>query len=268
MLSRLDDEANVAPWLRIANRYGAHVRWAEVEIETCEMPSWQFEELIGPTARLVALTAASPIVGSAPAVRVAADRVHEVGGLLVADAFGAAPYALIDIDELNADVVALSAPAWGGPQIGALVFRDPAFLDRIPSMSLNPYAKGAERLEVGGHQYALLAGLTSSIDFLAGLDDRARGTRRERLEISITVIGRASTRIPTVSFTIAGMQAEKVAATLADARISTLSGVHGGSRLLDALGVNDEGGAVTVGLAPYTTRFEIDQLGRALAALD
>lgn len=292
VLSRLDDEANVAPWLRIANRYGAHVRWAEVEIETCEMPAWQFEELIGPTARLVALTAASPIVGSAPSVRVAADRVHEVGGLLVADAFGAAPYALIDIEELNADVVALSAPSWGGPQVGALVFRDPAFLDRIPSMSLNPYAKGSERLEVGGHQYALLSGLTTSIDFLAGLDERARGTRRERLEISITslqdyhdqlfehlmevldritgltVIGRASTRIPTVSFTVAGMQAEKVAAKLADARIGTVSGIHGGSRLLDALGVNDEGGAVTVGLAPYTTRFEIDQLGRALSALE
>ncbi|MFE3191737.1 cysteine desulfurase-like protein [Nocardia sp. NPDC059240] len=292
VLSRLDDEANVAPWLRIANRYGAHVRWAEVEIETCEMPAWQFEELIGPTARLVALTAASPIVGSAPAVRVAADRVHEVGGLLVADCFGAAPYALIDIDELNADVIALSAPAWGGPQIGALVFRDPAFLDRIPSMSLNPYAKGAERLEVGGHQYALLAGLATSIDYLASLDERAKGTRRERLEMSITslqdyhdslfeqlmavldtipnltVIGRASTRIPTVSFTISGMQAEKVSAKLADARIGTLSGSHGGSRLLDALGVNDEGGAVTIGLAPYTTRFEIEQLGRALAALD
>ncbi|MEU6580106.1 cysteine desulfurase-like protein [Nocardia sp. NPDC046763] len=292
VLSRLDDEANVAPWLRIANRYGAHVRWAEVEIETCEMPAWQFEELIGPTARLVALTAASPIVGSAPAVRVAADRVHEVGGLLVADCFGAAPYALLDIDELNADVIALSAPAWGGPQIGALVFRDPAFLDRIPSMSLNPYAKGAERLEVGGHQYALLAGLTTSIDYLASLDERAEGTRRERLELSITslqdyhdhlfehlmsvldtipnltVIGRASTRIPTVSFTISGTQAEKVSAKLADARIGTLSGSHGGSRLLDALGVNDEGGAVTVGLAPYTTKFEIDQLGRALAALD
>ncbi|RDI48515.1 cysteine desulfurase-like protein [Nocardia mexicana] len=292
VLSRLDDEANVAPWLRIANRYGAHVRWAEVEIETCEMPAWQFEELIGPTARLVALTAASPIVGSAPAVRVAADRVHQVGGLLVADCFGAAPYALIDIDELNADVVALSAPAWGGPQIGALVFRDPAFLDRIPSMSLNPYAKGAERLEVGHHQYALLAGLTTSIDYLAGLDEQATGTRRERLEMSITslqdyhdqlfehlmevldripnltVIGRASTRIPTVSFTIDGMQAEKVSAKLADHHVGTLSGVHGGSRLLDALGVNDEGGAVTIGLAPYTTKFEIDQLGRALAALD
>jgi cysteine desulfurase family protein (TIGR01976 family) len=292
VLSRLDDEANVAPWLRIANRYGAHVRWAEVEIETCELPAWQFEELIGPTARLVALTAASPIVGSAPNVRVAADRVHEVGGLLVVDAVGAVPYALLDILELKADVVALSAASWGGPQVGALVFRDPAFLDRIPAMSLNPYARGAERLEVGGHQYAMLAGLATSVDYLAGLDEAARGSRRERLETSIislqdyhdelfehlmsslqelpkiTVIGKASTRVPTVSFSVAGMQAEKVSARLADHRIGTLSGMHGGSRLLDALGVNDEGGAVTVGLAPYTTRFEIDLLVRALAGFD
>ena len=220
VLSRLDDEANVAPWLRIANRYGAHVRWAEVEIETCELPAWQFEELIGPTARLVALTAASPIVGSAPNVRVAADRVHEVGGLLVVDAFGAAPYALLDIDELKADVVALSAASWGGPQVGALVFRDPAFLDRIPAMSLNPYARGAERLEVGGHQYAMLAGLATSIDYLAGTrrsghGSSASGWRRRSSRCrtttttcsstcmsslqeltKITVIGRASTRIP------------------------------------------------------------------------
>ncbi len=291
ILSRLDDEANVAPWLRIANRYGAHVRWAEVEIETCELPAWQFEELIGPTARLVALTAASPIVGSAPDVRVAADRVHEVGGLLVVDAIGAAPYAHIDIEQLGADIVAVSAPSWGGPQVGALVFRDPAFLDRIPAMSLNPYAKGAERLEVGGHSYAMLAGLTTSIDYLANLDESARGSRRQRLETSIsslqgyhdelfdhlmgglqalpkvTVIGRATTRIPTVSFTVSGAQSEKVSAHLADNRIGTLSGSHGGSRLLDALGVNDEGGAVTVGLAPYTTRSEIDQLVRALGSI-
>ena len=149
VLSRLDEEANVAPWLRVANRYGAQVRWAEVEIETCELPSWQFEELIGPTTRLVALTAASPIVGSAPDVRVAADRVHEVGGLLVADAIGAAPYAHVDIDELGADVVAVSAPSWGGPQVGALVFRDPASARRIPAMSLNPYAHGCRAARGG-----------------------------------------------------------------------------------------------------------------------
>lgn len=284
VLSRLDDEANVAPWLRVARRSGAQVRWAEVEIDTCELPSWQFKDLISSTTCLVALTAASPIVGSAPDVRVAADRVHEVGGMIVVDAIGAAPYAPLDINQLGADVLALSAPSWGGPPVGALVFRDPGQLDRIPSMSLNPRAHGAERLEVGGHQFALLAGLVTSIDFLAGLDESATGSRRERLETSIsslqdyqdrlfehliqslnalpqvTVIGNPPSRVPTLSFTVAGMPAEKVAVQLEDHRIATVSGLHGGNRLLDTLGVNDEGGAVTIGLAPYTTRYEIDQL--------
>ncbi|WP_338887435.1 cysteine desulfurase-like protein [Rhodococcus sovatensis] len=291
VLSRLDEEANVAPWLRIASRYGAQVRWAEVEIDTCELPSWQFEELITTTTRLVAMTAASSIVGSAPDVRVAADRVHAVGGLIVVDAGGAAPYAHVDIEALAADVVAVQASAWGGPQVGALVFRDPSLLDRIPSMSLNPLAKGAERLEMAGHQYALLAGVVSSVDYLANLDDAATGTRRERLQLSIgslqdyhdrlfdyllrslgkldhvMVLGDAPSRIPTLSFTVADTSAEKVAEHLAQNRIGVVSGIHSGSRLLDALGVNEEGGAVTIGLAPYTTRYEIDQLVKCLAAL-
>ena len=258
---------------------------------TCELPSWQFEELITATTRLVAMTAASPIVGSAPDVRAAADLVHAVGGHIVVDAAGAAPYAHVDINELAADVLAVDASAWGGPQVGALVFRDPAMLDRIPSMSLDPFAKGAARLELAGHQYALLAGVVSSIDYLANLDDAATGTRRERLDLSIgslqdyhdrlfdylmrslekldhvMVLGDAPSRIPTLSFTVADTSAEKVSEHLAQNRIGTVSGVHSGSRLLDALGVNDEGGAVTIGLAPYTTRYEIDQLVKALGKL-
>ncbi len=290
VLSRLDEEANVAPWLRVANRYGAQVRWAEVEIDTCDLPSWQFAELIGPTTRLVALTAASPIVGSAPDVRVASDRIHEMGGLMVCDAIAAAPYAHVDIHELGADVLAVSGPSWGGPQIGALVFRDPGLIDRIPSISLNPHALGPERLEIGGHQYALLAGLTASIDYLANLDESATGSRRERLETSIsslqdyhdrlferllaslrrlpqvTLIGTSHSRVPAISFTVSGVSAEKAAEHFAERRIGTVVGGRG-SRLLDSLGVNEEGGAITIGLAPYTTRYEIDQLVRAVAAL-
>ena len=81
----------------------------------------------------------------------------------------------------------------------------------------------------------------------------------------MTVIGLASSRVPTISFTVAGVPAEKVAAKLADNRIAVYSGDPAGSRLLDVLGVNDEGGAVSVGLAPYTTRNELDQLVRVLA---
>lgn len=291
VLSRLDAEANIAPWLRIANRYGAQVQWAEVDIETCELPSWQFAELVASNTRLVALTAASTVVGSAPDVRIAADQVHAEGGLLVVDAVGAAPYAVLDIEELRADVVAVNAAAWGGPRVGALVFRDPDLLDRLPSQSLDPEAKGAERLEIAGLHYALLAGMTASIDYLADLDESARGTRRQRLEMSIgslqdyqdglfdylqtrlsrlshvMPIGRASSRIPCLSISVDGTDSNTVAAKCVQNRIDVIDGMHGGNRLLDSLGVADAGGAVTVGLAPYSTRTEVDQLIEVLESL-
>ena len=290
VLSRLDDEANVAPWLRIANRYGAQVQWAEVDIETCELPTWQFDELVAANTRLVAVTAASSLVGSAPDVRVAADLVHDVGGLMVVDASGAAPYAVLDIEDLKADVVAVNAAAWGGPRVGALVFRDPGLLDRLPSIALDQQATGPARLELGGLHYSLLAGATASIDCLASLDEGARGTRRQKLEMSIgslqdyhdslfaylldrldrphlMTIGTAASRVPCVSISVDGVESDKVAARLADHRIDVVSGVHGGSRLLEALGVADAGGAITVGLAPYTTRHEIDQLASVLDSM-
>lgn len=292
MLSRLDDEANVAPWLRVASRAGSQVRWAEVDIETCEVPSWQFAELIGPTTRLAALTAGSAMIGSMPDVRAAADRIHGMDGILVVDASAVAPYRFLDIDEMGADVIAVSGPAWGGAPAGALVFRDPSLLDRLPSMSLNPRARGVERLEVGGHQYAMLAGLEASIDYLANLDDRASGSRRERLEKSMTslqgyhrellsyltrslieipdlvIFGRMQGPLPTLSFAIDGLPADKVAAYLAQRRIGVVHGLPSGGRFFDALGVTEIGGAVTIGLAPYTTRFEIDQFVDVLTGLD
>ena len=80
-------------------------------------------------------------------------------------------------------------------------------------------------------------------------------------------LGRASSRVPTLSFTVDGVPAEKVAAHLADRRIATVASTRGSSRLLDSLGVSDEGGAVSIGLAPYTTSFEVDQLVRELRNL-
>ena len=125
-MTRLDDEANIAPWLRAANRYGAKVKWAEVDIETGELPTWQWESLITEPTRLVAITSASSTLGTVTDLRAVTKLVHEVGGLVVVDHSAAAPYRLIDIDEIDADVVAVNAMAWGGPPIGALVFRDPS----------------------------------------------------------------------------------------------------------------------------------------------
>jgi cysteine desulfurase family protein (TIGR01976 family) len=289
VVTRLDDEANIAPWLRAANRYGSKVKWAEIDIETGEVPTWQWENLITQSTRLVALTSASSTLGTITDLRAATKLMHEVGGVVVVDHSAAAPYRLIDIDEIDADVVAVNALGWGGPPIGALIFRDPALINSFSSVALNPYATGPERLEIGAHQFGLLAGLVASIEYLASLDESATGTRRERLAISmqsaasymdrlydyllislrslplVMVIGRPEVSIPVISFVVREVPAERVVQRLADNGILAIA--NASSRVLDVIGVNDIGGAVTLGLAHYTTTAEVDQLIRALASL-
>ncbi len=289
IVTRLDDEANIAPWLRSANRFGARVRWAEVDIETGDLPTWQWESLIGQQTRLVALTSASGTLGTVTDLRTVTKLIHDVGGFVVVDHSAAAPYRLIDIDEIDADVVAVNAVGWGGPPIGALVFRDPATISTFGSVSTNPHAVGPARLEVGAHQFGLLAGFVASIEYLAALDESARGTRRERLAVSmqsamsymdrifdylmsslrslplVVVIARPEVRIPVVTFAVHEVPAERVVARLADNGVLAIS--NASSRVLEVIGVNDVGGAVTVGLAHYSTTAEVDQLVRALASL-
>lgn len=289
IVSRLDDEANIAPWLRAAHRYGAKVKWAEVDIETGELPTWQWESLISKSTRLVAVNSASGTLGGVTDLRAMTKLVHDVGALVVVDHSAAAPYRLLDIRETDADVVTVNAHAWGGPPIGAMIFRDPSVMNSFGSVSTNPYATGPARLEIGVHQFGLLAGVVASIEYLAALDESARGSRRERLAVSmqsadaylnrvfdylmvslrslplVMLIGRPEAQIPVVSFAVHKVPADRVVQRLADNGILAIANT--GSRVLDVLGVNDVGGAVTVGLAHYSTMAEVDQLVRALASL-
>lgn len=289
IVSRLDDEANIAPWLRAAHRYGAKVKWAEVDIETGELPTWQWESLISKSTRLVAVNSASGTLGGVTDLRAMTKLVHDVGALVVVDHSAAAPYRLLDIRETDADVVTVNAHAWGGPPIGAMVFRDPSVMNSFGSVSTNRYATGPARLEIGVHQFGLLAGVVASIEYLAALDESARGSRRERLAVSmqsadaylnrvfdylmvslrslplVMLIGRPEAQIPVVSFAVHKVPADRVVQRLADNGILAIANT--GSRVLDVLGVNDVGGAVTVGLAHYSTMAEVDQLVRALASL-
>jgi cysteine desulfurase family protein (TIGR01976 family) len=289
VVTRLDDEANTAPWLRAAKRHGVKVKWAEADIETGELPAWQWEDLINQATRVVAITSASASLGTVTDLRTVTKLVHEAGGMAIVDHSAAAPYRLIDIDDVGADVVAVNAAAWGGPPIGALVFRDPALIDSFSSVSTDPRATGQARLEVGRHQFGLLAGVVASIEYLASLDESARGSRRERLAASmdsaasylgqlfeylltslrslpmVTTIGQPEDRIPVVSFAVDGVPAERVVQRLADNGILAIADAN--SPVLDVIGVNDFGGAVTVGLGHYSTMHEVDQLVRALASL-
>jgi cysteine desulfurase family protein (TIGR01976 family) len=289
VVTRLDDEPNITPWLRAADKYGAKVKWAEVEIDSCELPPWQWETLITPPTRLVALTSASSTVGTAPDISAVSKLVHDVGGLVVVDHAAGAPYQLLDINEIEADVVAVNALGWGGPPIGALIFRNPSLLNSLGSVAMDPQATGPARLELGAHQYGLLAGVVASVEYLAGLDEAARGSRRERLAVSmrsagmylnrlyeylvnslrslplVVVVGGAEAHIPVVTFAVEGVPAQRVVERLADNGILAVADAQ--SRVLELVGVNEVGGAVTVGLAHYSTTSDVDQLVRALASL-
>lgn len=288
VVTRLDDVANVAPWVRTAQRRGAAVRWAEIDLESGELPVWQFDELLDSTTRVVALTAASGELGTCVDVAAVAERTRDIGALLVVDLATAAAFAPLDVADLGADVVALDAAAWGGPQVGALVFGVPALLDRLPSISLNPVARGPQRLELGAHSYPVLAGLIASIEHLATLDDTLTGPRRSRLlgslttletyhaalldelvddllDADVTVLGWSERRVPRLSLTLQS-KAPEVVEHLAERGICAFAD-PGTQGVLATLGAPEAGGAVRIGLAHYTTRAETAALVTALAEL-
>ena len=294
VVSRLDDRANVTPWRRVAARTGTRVSVAEVDVETCELPGWQYDDLLGPRTRLVAVTAACPHMGTRTEVAAIARKVAElpardgVGPLTVVDATAAAAYLPLDLETMGADVVAVAAPAWGGPAVGALAFRSPELLDRLPGVALDTAARGPERLELGDAPYALLAGLAASVDHLADLDDAATGSRRERVLTSmsslrthhdrltahllselrflpgVSVIGEPARRVPVVAFMVAGRTAQEVAERVADHGVCALVD-PGDQGALEVIGGAEVGGVVRVGLAHYTSRAEVDRLVRALS---
>jgi cysteine desulfurase family protein (TIGR01976 family) len=289
VVSRLDEAAHVAPWLGAAHRRGVGVRWAEIEIETCELPTWQFEELFDGPVRVVALTAASAQVGTRPEVATVAEQAREREVLTVVDLAAAAAYGPQDIGSLDADVVALDAAAWGGPPLGALVFRDPSLLDELPSCSPDPSAQGARRLELGPLPTAQLAGLTASVEHLASLDEAAEGTRRERLLASMTaleeyhaqlvsdlldglwatpvsVIGRPVRRVPLLSVAHGSVKAADAVNHLAEHGICAFADT-GDRGVLGHLGSAEIGGVIRIGFGHYTTRAEVAQLVDALTSL-
>ncbi|MBV8933968.1 MAG: cysteine desulfurase-like protein [Kutzneria sp.] len=290
VVSRLDHPANVSPWQRAAQRSGGTVRWAEIDIETCELPAWQYDELVSTRTKVVAITAASGAVGTRPDLAKIAGTARDAGALVVVDASSAAPFLPLDIVSMGADVVAVSANAWGGPPVGALAFRDPTLLDRLPSVALETGARGPERLELGPPAYPLLAGLVASIDYLAALDDAAVGPRRERLLSSLgsvksyqagllahlinelrwsrnaMVIGDAMRRVPVLAFTVSDVKASEAVEHLAERGVCAFAD-PGHTGVFSVLGVGEIGGAVRIGLAHYTNAMEIDQLIRALADL-
>jgi cysteine desulfurase family protein (TIGR01976 family) len=291
VVSRLDHDANIRPWLQIADELGMVVKWAEVDIETGELPDWQYDELLTDRTRLVAVTAASNAIGTCPDVAAIGERARRAGALVYVDAAHAASHMLLDVTELEADFVALSAYKWGGPHVGAVVAH-PGLLDELRPDKLVPAPdRVPDRFEQGTPPFELYAGVAASVDHLAGLCPEATGTRRERLATSmaavsryeeqlfqrldsalrsmahVQVLGSPQYRTPTLSFTVSRMRPRQVAGELARRGVCAWDGDFYSRELFDAIGVNETGGAVRLGLLHYNTVDEVDHLIDSVSAL-
>ncbi len=281
VISRLDASSVAAPLLAAARERGATVRWAEVDLETGELPTWQYEKLIAQRTRVVTVPLANAATGTVPEVRAIADLAHRFGALVVVDVAAALPHLPVDLKALGADLIGLSAARFGGPNLATLVGRPGLFAELGGSPE--------RTVDVGPLAVELLGGLTAAVDHLAELDEDSTGSRRQRLVKSlsrageyeaslyprldsglraidgVTVLGSSPNRVPVVAFTVAGRKPAEVAALLERQRVSVWSGGGELDELMAAFGVDELGGAVYAGLAPYTTVAEIDQL---LAALE
>jgi cysteine desulfurase family protein (TIGR01976 family) len=190
IVSRLDHDSNIRPWIQAAQRAGALVRWAEPDLATGELPVAQYEELIGPRTRVVAVTAASNAIGTRPDVAAISALAHAAGALAYVDGVHATPHFPVDVAALGADFYTTSAYKWAGPHVAAVVAA-PALLAALRPDKLAPSPDEVpDRFELGTLPFADLAGVTAAVDHIAGLagDAGPGASRRERVLSSMAAV--------------------------------------------------------------------------------
>ena len=292
VVTRLDHDANVRPWVQAAERAGATVRWADFDPETGELPTDVVTALLSERTRLVAVTGASNLIGTRPDVPTIAAVAHDAGAMVFVDGVHLTAHELPDVGELGSDFFVCSPYKFLGPHCGVLAAR-PGLLETILPDKLLPATNAVpERFEFGTLPYELLAGVTAAVDVLSGLDPdaaEAAESRRERLAASYealheheetlqaqleeglaalpgaTLWSRADRRTPTLLATFAGHAASELTRSLAERRVLAPSGNFYAVEASRHLGLGEVGG-LRMGLAPYTDASDVERLLDGLAA--
>lgn len=283
VVTRLDHDANIRPWVQAAEARGVAVRWADFDPATGELPVEAVTGLLSDRTRLVAVTAASNLLGTRPDIPAIAAAVHETPALLYVDGVHLTPHAPVDVTALGADFYGCSPYKFLGPHLG-LVAAAPELLETLHPDKLAPSTNAVpERFELGTLPYELLAGTTAAIDFLADLVP-GDGTRRQRLLRSLTELeeheqalldrldaGLADIpgvtrygsptrrRTPTVLFSVEGVPSQVAYERLGAQGVNAPAGSFYALECSRHLGLGDTG-AVRAGIAPYTTAAEVDRL--------
>jgi cysteine desulfurase family protein (TIGR01976 family) len=299
IVTQLDHDANVSPWVLAAHDAGATVRYAPLNDEDCTLNIDALRGLINERTRLVAVGCASNAVGTINPVRDIADAAHHVGALVFLDAVHYAPHGLIDVQAFGCDFLACSAYKFFGPHVGVLWGRR-NLLDQLDAYKVRPApAAPPEKWMTGTQNHEGLAGALAAVEYLADLGRSLAGNdslpRRAALREAYREIGlyerslvaallrgldqipeikvwglqdheRLEERVATVSFTHDRFSATEMAQRLGDAGFFTWHGNYYALQLTEALGLEPEG-MLRVGMVHYNTMTEVERLLEALHGL-
>jgi cysteine desulfurase family protein (TIGR01976 family) len=298
VVTELDHDANVAPWLLVAADHGLVTRTAPLHRSDGTLDLDALESLISSRTRIVACTLASNALGSVTDMPRVSALTHGADALLWVDAVHMAPHRRLDRDALGADVLLTSAYKYFGPHLGVAAVRSelartlPA--DRVRPADERPLG---HRFETGTLSHEALAGLLAAIDYLQSLGaDASAPTRSDRLDLAYARIeahesaltdhtvarlreigglrlygiadpARIGERTPTFCFNLEGWSPERLSVALGERGLFTYHGNYYALGAMTALGLESAGGAVRAGYLHYTTEAEADRFCDALASL-
>ncbi|MBK8988321.1 MAG: cysteine desulfurase-like protein [Chloroflexi bacterium] len=295
VVTRLDHDANISPWLLAAEDRGVTVRWLDFDPADCTLKLEALPDLLNEKTRLVAITLASNAVGSITDVKRAVEMVHAAGALAYVDSVHYAPHGSIDVQDLDCDFLAASVYKFFGGHVGAL-YGKYDLLDAMTAYKVRPASsKPADKWETGTQSFESLIGVTAAVDYIADIGD-AVGSRRQRLvqamarikeyEMSlserflqgatkvpglhvygITDIESLEHRTPTFAISLEGFTPAQVAQKLGEQGIFVWDGHYYAIAVMERLGLLDKGGLVRIGFVHYNTAEEVDRVLTALAEM-
>ena len=283
VVSRLDHDSNVRPWIQAAEAVGATVRWAEFDVATSEVTAEAVEAVLSNKTKLVAITGAGNTIGTRPDLKAISAAVHKVGALFYVDGVHLTPHAVISAKEIGADFFGFSFYKLMGPHCAAIA-ASPELLKTLNNDKLLPSTTNVpEKFEFGTLPYEIMAGATAAVDFIADMAPGAGKTRRDKIVNSmnaleayeeellvymeseikalpgITMYGHAKHRTPTLYFSFASHVSADIYKAMVAKKVNVPAHNFYALEVSRKLGLGDDG-ALRAGLAPYSTREDVDRL--------
>ncbi|MDA0379077.1 MAG: cysteine desulfurase-like protein [Bacteroidetes bacterium] len=292
VVTRMDHDANVSPWLLVARDLGLTVRWIDFDPQTYRFTPESIDAAITPNTKLVAVNYASNALGTVNDVKAVIDHAHSVGALTYVDSVQYSPHFLTDVKAIGCDFLACSAYKYYGPHQG-MVWGRRELLERLEPYKVRPADNHLPtRWETGTQSHEGMAGTLGAVEHFEWIGQEMGGggaTRRERLRAGfqaqaawekeigrhliegllaipgVTIHGLTAPedlqdRVPTVGMVKAGTDPETMARRLADANIFTWPGNYYAIEVIGRLGLEIDSGMLRIGLGQYNTKAEIDDL--------